>query len=114
MIEQMMVDAIDELFSMDDMRPIVTDYQSDQRRLETLKAHRDALGLSPSLQGLSAVDVLSRSTARFPPTLQGLPVVDLLTRSSVIGDTRVNTPGFARHPTVQVPHGEDPARYIAQ
>lgn len=92
----MIFEAIDERFNTETMSPVVADVHSDQRRLETRKAHQDSTRLTTPLQGPPVGDLLTRST---------LPVV---------GDIRVTTPGSARHPAVHVPVGEDPARYMPQ
>jgi hypothetical protein len=96
LLEQMILEVLDEHFSVEKLRPVMSWMHADQRRLETLKAHRDSVRLST-------------------PPLQGLPAVDLLTRTTTMADaTRVTLPGWMQHPAVHVPAGDDPARYMPQ
>ncbi len=96
LLEQMVFEIIDEHYSMEKLRPVMALFHADQRRLETLKAHRDSVRLTP-------------------PPLQGFPVLDLLTRTTTVADApRVTPPGWMQHPAVHIPAGEDPARYMPQ
>ena len=81
LLEEMFMEVIDERHTMETMRPIDSWFHTDERRLETLRAHRDAI------QGASRVP---------PPQIPQ------------------ETTQLIHFPVLQIPFGDNPARYMPQ
>ena len=90
-IEEMLAEVVDERYNTETMRPIDSSHHAELRRQETRRAHQDAIQFSIPQQ----------------------PRSEFSTQPPVIEQARSEQERIHR-PNLEIPGGENPARYLPQ